>query len=204
MEAKAQIDTSKDADFARALQTAGLAADLTGAELSKIVQGVTEPRIDLRRMDILERYYAARGDSNEGARRAKADRFFVHNVRDAVTAHQVVARLAMLNPEISPVYLQRIGTDDGPLVLRAGDHFSAVADDDDESADADTVAIRAIIRAFNALLDRSGVSVRLIPLLPNDARELYLGVNKDGGLALLQAGYLELLTEESLGEFAHW
>ncbi len=204
MEAKAQIDTSKDADFARALQTAGLAADLTDAELSTIRRGVTEPRIDLRRMDILEHYYAARGNSTEGTRRAKADRFFVHNVRNTVTAHQVVARLAMLNPEISPVYLQRIGTDDGPLVLRAGDHFSAVADDDDESSDADTVAIRAIIRAFNALLDRSGIAVRLVPLLPNDARELYLGVNKDGGLALLQAGYLELLTEESLGEFAHW
>ncbi len=204
MEAEAQIDESKDSEFVRTLQGAGLAADLDETELATIARTVQESQVDVRRMEILESYYDGRGNPHDGTRRAKADRFFAHHERDAVTAHEVVARLAILNPEISPVHLQRIGTDDGPLVLRSGEHFSAVADDDDDGSEADTVAVRAIVRAFNALLDRAGIEVRLVPVRPDDNRELYIGANKDGAAALLRAGYLESLTEESLAEFAHW
>ena len=51
--------------------------------------------------------------------------------------------MANLKPESAAVKLQRIGTDEGPLVLRAGEHFSAITDEDDEDAETGTVAVRA-------------------------------------------------------------
>jgi len=113
--------------------------------------------------------------------------------------------LASLNPEVAPVELQRIGTDDGPLVLRAGEHFSAVADDDDdEEAEQGTVAVRALVRALNVLLDKAGVAERLISLVPDDSRELYVGVTQEGAMTLLKGGCTELSVPAALREFAGW
>jgi len=102
------------------------------------------------------------------------------------------------------VELQRIGADDGPLVLRAGEHFSAVTDEDDEDAEGGTVAVRALVRALNALLAKAEVSERLVPLVPDESRELYVGVTEEGAMTLLQGGCTELSAVAALREFASW
>ena len=111
-----------------------------------------------------------------------------------MSAHQLLSSLAELNPEIGPVSLQRIGGAEGPLVLRSGEHFSAVTDEDDEDAELGTVAVRAL----------AAVDERLVPLVPDEKRELYLGVTEQGAMTLLQGGCTELTAVAALREFAGW
>ena len=143
-------------------------------------------------MDILGLYYRGNDDASVAARRRSGDRFFMHNDYFSVNAHQLVSSLANLNPEIASVQLQRIGTDEGPLVLRAGEHFSAITDEDDEDAERGTVAVRALVRALNSLLAKAEVNERLVPLVPDESRELYVGVTEEGAMTLLQGGCTEL------------
>jgi hypothetical protein len=196
--------SKRDEDFVRLLNAAGLACELDTKQLSAITSGVEESRIDSRRMDILELYYRGNEDASVASRRRNSDRFFLHNAYFSVNAHQLVSSLASLNPEIAPVELQRIGADDGPLVLRAGEHFSAVTDEDDEDAEKGTVAVRALVRALNALLAKTEVSERLVPLVPDESRELYVGVTEEGAMTLLQGGCTELSAVAALREFASW
>lgn len=194
----------RDEDFVRLLNAAGLACELDLTQLSTITSNIDESRIDSRRMDVLELYYRGNNDASVATRRRKSDRFFMHNDHFSVNAHQIVASLATVNPEIAPVQLQRIGADDGPLVLHAGEHFSAVTDEDDEEAERGTVAVRALVRALNALLAKVDVEERLVPLVPDDSRELYVGVTEDGAMTLLQGGCTELSAAAALREFASW
>ncbi len=196
--------SKRDEDFVRLLNAAGLACELDPRQLSAITSNLEESRIDSRRMDILELYYRGNDDASVASRRRNSDRFFMHNDYFSVSAHQLVSSLANLNPEIAPVNLQRIGTDDGPLVLRAGEQFSAVTDEDDEDAEQGTVAVRALVRALNALLAKAEVSERLIPLVPDESRELYVGVTEEGAMTLLQGGCTELSAVAALREFASW
>jgi len=196
--------SKRDEDFVRLLNAAGLACELDTRQLSGIASDLEESRIDSRRMDILEQYYRGNEDASVALRRRNSDRFFLHNDYFSVNAHQLVSSLANLNPEIAPVELQRIGADDGPLVLRAGEHFSAVTDEDDEDAENGTVAVRALVRALNALLAKAEVSERLVPLVPDESRELYVGVTEEGAMTLLQGGCTELSAVAALREFASW
>ncbi|UCF48748.1 MAG: hypothetical protein JSU89_16555 [Myxococcales bacterium] len=196
--------SKRDEDFVRLLNAAGLACELDPGQLSAITSNLEESRIDSRRMDILELYYRGNNDASVASRRRNSDRFFMHNDYFSVNAHQLVSSLADLNPEIAPVKLQRIGTDDGPLVLHAGEQFSAITDEDDEDAEQGTVAVRALVRALNALLAKAEVSERLIPLVPDESRELYVGVTEDGAMTLLQGGCTELSAVAALREFASW
>jgi len=196
--------SKRDEDFVRLLHSVGLACELDPTLLSGIAPMVAESRIDSRRMDILGLYYRGNDDASVAARRRASDRFFLHDDYFCVNAHQLVASLAKLNPEIGSVKLQRIGADDGPLVLCAGEHFGAVADEDDEGAEKGTVAVRALIRAFNALLAKAQVRERLIPLVPDESRELYVGVTEEGALTLLQGGCTEISAVAALREFASW
>ena len=196
--------SKRDEDFVRLLHAAGLACELDTRQLASIASTLEESRIDSRRMDILELYYRGNDDASVATRRRASDRFFMHNDYFSVTAHQLVAALGDLNPEISPVELQRIGGGDGPLVLRTGEHFSAVIDEDDEDAEGTTVAVRALVRALNALLAKAEVAERLVPLVPDDAREFYVGVTEDGAMTLLQGGCTELSAVAALREFASW
>ena len=204
LHAEGTVDSKRDEEFVRLLNAAGLACELDGPQLFRITRELREARVDVRRMDILERYYSAHQDSSVSSRRRTSDRFFAHHDDNRVTAHQLVATLAQLHPEIAPVKLQRIGTDDGPLVLRAGEHFSAVTDEDDENAEDGTVAVRALVRALNALLARALVNERLIPLIPDQNREIYVGVTEEGAMTLLQGGCTELSAVAALREFARW
>jgi hypothetical protein len=196
--------SQRDEDFVRTLNAAGLACELDTKQLSAIASNLEESRVDSRRMDILGLYYRGNDDASVAARRRSSDRFFMHNDYFSVNAHQLVSSLANLNPEIAPVKLQRIGTDEGPLVLRAGEHFSAITDEDDEDAETGTVAVRALVRALNALLAKAEVSERLVPLVPDESRELYVGVTEEGAMTLLQGGCTELSAVAALREFASW
>ncbi|MBW1755903.1 MAG: hypothetical protein JRJ80_07005 [Deltaproteobacteria bacterium] len=196
--------SKRDEDFVRLLNAAGLACELDTKQLSAIASNLDESRVNSRRMDILGLYYRGNDDASVAARRRSTDRFFMHNDYFSVNAHQLVSSLANLNPEIAAVKLQRIGTDEGPLVLRAGEHFSAITDEDDEDAETGTVAVRALVRALNALLAKAAVSERLVPLVPDDSRELYVGVTEEGAMTLLQGGCTELSAVATLREFASW
>lgn len=196
--------SKRDADFVRLLNAAGVARELDQELLSTITVTLHDSAIDARRIDILEIYYRGNDDPAVALRRRASDRFFMHDECFSVNAHQLVASLASLNPEVAPVELQRIGADDGPLVLRAGENFSAVSDEEDEDADPGTVAVRALVRAVNSLLAKAGVSERLVPLSRGESRELYLGVTEDGAMALLQGGCTELSAAAALREFASW
>ena len=196
--------SKRDEDFVRLLNAAGLACELDTKQLSAIASNLDESRVSSRRMDILGLYYRGNDDASVAARRRSTDRFFMHNDYFSVNAHQLVSSLANLNPEIAAVKLQRIGTDEGPLVLRAGEHFSAITDEDDEDAETGTVAVRALVRALNALLAKAAVSERLVPLVPDDSRELYVGVTEEGAMTLLQGGCTELSAVAALREFASW
>ncbi len=194
----------RDEEFVRLLNAAGLACELDLAQLSMITTDLEESRVDSRRMDVLELYYRGNNDASIANRRRTSDRFFLHNDHFSVNAHQIVASLATVNPEIAPVQLQRIGAGDGPLVLRAGEHFCAVTDEDDDDAEKGTVAVRALVRALNSLLAKADVEERLVPLIPDDSRELYVGVTEDGAMTLLQGGCTELSAAAALREFASW
>ena len=198
------VAAERDHEFVRLLNAAGLASELDSTELTMITSGLEESRVDSRRMDILERYYRGNADASVASRRCAADRFFMHDDDFDVSAHQLVAWLATLNPEIAPVTLQRIGAEDGPLVLRAGESFSAVSDEEDEDAEKGTVAVRALVRALNALLAKASVTERLVPLVPDQSRELYVGVTEEGAMTLLQGGCTALSAVAALREFAGW
>jgi hypothetical protein len=198
------VYSKRDEEFVRLLHAAGLACELDSKQLGSIASTIEQSRIDSRRMDILELYYRGNDDASVAIRRRSSDRFFLHNDYFSVNAHQIVASLADLNPEIAAVELQRIGGGDGPLVLRAGESFSAVTDEDDEEVESGTVAVRALVRALNALLAKVDVAERLIPLVPDESRELYIGVTEEGAMTLLQGGCTELSAVAALREFASW
>lgn len=196
--------SKRDEEFVRILNSAGLACELDHEQLGQIASELDEERVDSRRMDILERYYRIEDESDAAAKRRATDRFFHHHDEFAVNAHQIVEKLAQLNAEISTMTLQRIGAEDGPLVLRAGEHFSAVTDEEDDQGGAGTVAVRALVRALNALLAKASVGERLVPLVPDDVRELYVGVTEEGAMTLLQGGCTEISAVQALREFASW
>ncbi len=196
--------SKRDEEFVSLLNAAGLACELDAQQLATIASNLTEERIDSRRMDMLELYYGGNEEASLASRRRASDRFFAHHADFVVNAHQIVATLAELNSEIASVKLQRIGNDGGPLVLRAGEHFCAVTDEEDETGESGTVAVRAIVRAMNALLSKSGVGERLVPLVPDETRELYVGVTEEGAMTLLQGGCTEISVVQALREFASW
>ena len=196
--------SKRDDDFVQLLHSAGLACELDAQQLSAITSNLEDSPVDSRRTDILELYYRGNDDASIALHRRSSDRFFMHNEYFSVNAHQLVTSLASLNPEVAPVELQRIGTEEGPLVLRAGEHFSAVTDEDDEGAEHGTVAVRALVRALNVLLSKAGVDQRLVSLVPGESRELYVGVTEEGAMTLLQGGCTELSAAAALREFASW
>ena len=84
------------------------------------------------------------------------------------------------------------------------DAYEVPQAEDDEDAETGTVAVRALVRALNALLAKAAVNERLVPLVPDDSRELYVGVTEEGAMTLLQGGCTELSAVAALREFASW
>lgn len=209
-----------DVGFVHSLRGAGLLEDLSDTLLQVFLErlGATQDA-DARRVDLLELYYQAGGDSELARRRVVQDRFLLHHGEDETSAHEIVRRLLALLPELpTSVRLERIGenSDDGPLVLRGGDHLSAV-DDEEEEGNLDTgeidlssleeqptIAVRSLVSAVNVLLERHDVRRRLLLLRSDGAREVYVATGPTEAAALCKHGCLELEDPSELFEFAAW
>lgn len=215
----AQLLDEDDRDFLEAVRGAGLLSELDEEELLRVASEVSEGDADERCVTLLELYYAAGGDAEASTRRRRADRFFLQRVGQPATAAGLVARLVALTPELDAVALERIGGGDGPLVLRAGEHFAAVLDDYEEEADTGEldlreaeqrksgvpmVTVRGLVRALNVLLDRRGVRERLVALRGDHEREVYAGLGVAEAMQLTRAGYLEDDDAEDVMDLGAW
>lgn len=208
--------------FVSALRDAGLAPDLAGDELRRVaslIRPADQESTVSRRIDLLEAYYAAAGEPSISRARRSVDRFFMQREGDAVTAKQLVARIAELAPELGPIALERVGgTKDGPLVLRAGEHLAALLDDYEESLEtgdidlreleearnrATMVTLRGLMQATNTLLERNNVRERFVAVLSDEAREVYVATPLTEAIDLARAGHLED-DVESVVELGCW
>jgi hypothetical protein len=216
----------KDAAFLAALRDVGLLPDFAGEELARSLAGArAKGRKDgstAFRMDLLEFYYNASGDERLARTRRQVDRFFVHHESEVVTATALLERLSGLAPEIGAIALERIGVgEDSTLVLRAGDDFIALLDDDDEAvATGETdlnalegrssgvpssmVTVRGLIRGVNVLLGRRDVRERLVPLRSDVMREVYIAVPLTEAIELARGGHLEEENAEDVMELGGW
>jgi hypothetical protein len=215
----AQLLDEGDVGYLEALKQAGLLGELDEEELLRVASEVEESDAERRRVELLELYYQAAGDSSAAERRRLGDRFFLQRVGEPATAASLVERLVGLTPELANVELERIGGDDGPLVLRSGEHFSAVLDDYEEEIDTDQfdvgeaearkngvpmVTVRGLVRALNVLLDRNGVRERLVSLRGDEEREVYVQLGVAEAMQLAKDGYLEDVDAEDVMELAGW
>src|SRR5690349_13436222 len=90
----------KAARLASQLRDPGLTSELEGDELLRVATSVGEGLGLSRRIDILEAYYAADGDTARGKGRRRADRFFLQHAHRSTTAAGLVTALAELAPEV--------------------------------------------------------------------------------------------------------
>lgn len=215
----------KDAAFLAALRDVGLLPDFAGEELARSLAGArAKGRKDgstAFRMDLLEFYYNASGDERLARTRRQVDRFFVHHETEVVTASALLERLSGLAPEVGPIALERIGSgEDSTLVLRAGDDFVALLDDDDEAigtgetnlnalertsgVPSSMVTVRGLIRGVNVLLGRRDVRERLVPLRSDAMREVYIAVPLTEAIELARGGHLEEQNAEDVMELGGW
>lgn len=217
-----QLLDPDDLEFVKALREVGLARELDGEELLRIATAVGEGHGIPRQIDMLEAYFAADGDASRARQRRLGDRFFLQRADHATTAAGLVSKLAELAPECGKIALERIGGgNDGPLVLRAGEHFAALLDDYEETLDTDEidlreieerrrqgevtmVTVRGLVRAVNALLDRNGVRQRLIALRSDADREVYVATGVTEAIQLARAGWLDDDDVEEMMELAGW
>jgi hypothetical protein len=218
-----QLLDPADLDFVHALRAAGLLDEFEGEELRRVATSVGKSSSGLaRKIDLLECYYGAGGDALRARGRRLRDRFFLQRVDESVTAATVVARLSELAPEVGPIAIERIGAgNDAPLVLRAGDYFAALLDDDEESLDTDEidlreieerrkrggrrmVTLRGLVRALNMLLDRHGIRERLIALRSDERREVYVATSLGHAIELARGGWLEDEEVEDVMELGAW
>ncbi len=201
----------EDLRFINELSAAGLLGDLDGDELQRLLGSRAGQAEASRHLDILAAYYGGAGDRTRAERRCASDRFFLLSDQDQTSGKGIAAALATLSPEVDEISMERIGSDDGPLILRCGDHVAAIVDEYEESLDTDEIDLRdlderasvtaqSIVQAVNILLDRHGADRRFVPLLGDISREAYVAVTQTGAVDLCRAGFLELDTKEELFE----
>lgn len=191
-----------DAEHFEALRSAGICGDLTDMLLMVLQERVGAKDQDVRRLDLLEHYYDANGDPATSDRRAEADRMVLFRSDNGASGRAVVSALAHTHPALADTRLERLGGDDGPLVLRCGEHFSAI--DDESTDDASTVAVRSLVAAFNVLLERVEEPRRLVPLRGDGKREIYVALEIDAAIGLCLADHLEEMTTNELVAIACW
>lgn len=192
-----------DSIYFEALRGAGLLQDLNDVLLHVLQERVGSKDEDARRLDLIELYYDANGDIPTAERRWERDRIVLLRADNGATARQIVSALAQTHPSLVDARLERLGGDDGPLVVRSGDHMSAV-DDEDASAPANTVAIRSLVAAFNVLLERQGEQRRLVPLRGDGRREVYVALPTEAAISLCLAGHLDEMSTNELITLAGW
>jgi len=209
----AQLLDPEDLAFLDALKTAGLMAELDDDELLRIASEAESTDRETRWVELIETYYEASED------RRSADRYFTQRVGQPATAALLVERLSSLLPELGGMSLERIGGDEGPLVIRAGEHFCAVLDEHEEEMDTDQidlsdledrgpeiphVTVRGLVRSTNVLLDRHEVRERMISLRGDLEVEMYVFLGITEAMPLANAGYLEDEDPEDVMELAAW
>lgn len=209
----AQLLDPEDLAFLDALQAAGLMSELDDDELLRIASEAESSDQETRWVQLIETYYAA------DASRRGGDRYFTQRVGQPATAAGLVGRLAELLPELEGMALERIGGEEGPLVVRAGEHFCAVLDEHEEEMDTDQidlsdledasrdvphVTVRGLVRSANVLLDRHGVRERMISLRGDLEVEMYVFLGITEAMPLANAGYLEDEDPEDVMELAAW
>ena len=211
---------AEDVLFVNHLSAADLLGGLGQRELRRLGEHLEGRGVE-RRTSLLEHYYEADGDPTAAAARRADDRFFSASRAEDVTAQDLVARLAAVNPEIEDVTLERIGPVDGPLVLRSGEHVAAIDDDEeDEEEDDDatevgastraaedgrpTIRVRSLVQAANRLLQRADVRDRMVALSSEADREVYVGLSLQSALALVREDLLDDEDPEAVMEFAGW
>ena len=190
--------------FVGALRAAGVATELTDDELARIAPDMrsTDPRG--RRTDLLAAYYAAAGDALTAQRRQATDRWFLYRSEDELTAPQLLARLLNVVPELSGAELERVGGQNGTLVVRAGEDICALEDERDDDG-GPTVSVCDLVRAINVLLDRRLVRARIVGLLGDGTREAYVGLpSVTAAIALSSADYLAVVDAEALLDLTGW
>lgn len=214
----AQLLEDEDIAFLEALKKAGLLGELDDEELLRVANEVEEDEDQERRhVDLLEVYYLANGAEDVTERRRLADRFFLQRAGEPATAAGLVERLAALVPELEQVTLERIGGEEGPLVLRSASHFAAVLDHFEEEADTDEidlrsldpdevpmVTVRGLVHALNVLLERGSVRQRLVSLRGDAEREVYVWLSVADVATLSRGGYLEDEDLQDVMELAAW
>jgi len=202
------LPEDEDRAFFTALSEAGVLEELGDTLRLVLSEQAGVGDADKRRLDLVEFYYAASGDESTSRRRRLKDRFFAHHDDQPTSAKQLVESLQEILPELEGVHLARIGgDDDGPLVLRSGELFAAVADEtDDEEADEESgqITVRGLVHAMNVLLDRAGVRERLVALPGDGRREIYMGLPLASAMVLCREGLLDAEDPEELMDAAAW
>lgn len=209
----AQLLEPEDLAFLDALAKAGLVSELDDDELLRIASEAESTDRETRWVQLVETYYATTEE------RRTADRYFTQRVGEPATAAGLVSRLSALLPELGGMTLERIGGEEGPLVIRAGEHFCAVLDEHEEEMDTDQidlsdledhsrdvphVTVRGLVRSTNVLLDRHGVRERMISLRGDLEVEMYVFLGIAEAMPLANAGYLEDEDPEEVMELAAW
>ncbi len=204
------------AAFISALRDVGLLGDLNDGLLNALLERLPPTHDeDVRRTELMRLYYVEAPSDGGVARRTK-DRLLLHDAESGDSAREIVRRLVECSPEVGALSLERIGTDDGPLVLRTrSDTFSAVLEADDDDLDtgqidlseldaSPTVAVQALVRAVNILLDREDVRERFVLLCCDGRRECYVRVSLADALALCTAGHLASDEDEAVLDLGAW
>jgi hypothetical protein len=174
-----------------------------------------------RRLDLLVAYYGVENDPLAAQRRQATDRWFLFQAADALTAPQLLARLLDVVPELQGTELERVGGQDGTLVVRAGDDVCALEDEREEDVGtqstpssgpasgaqprASTISVCDLVRALNVLLDRRSVRARLVGLIGDGSRDAYLGLPSVTSAIVLSSGdYLAVADAEALLDLTGW
>jgi hypothetical protein len=212
--------THADLVLVNQLSASRLLTELDGPELRAICEALGGDGPG-RVLDLVERYYAASGDADASLRRRRGERYFACRSSEAVTARELVKRLNAINPELTGpdgrpgVKLEKIGGDDGALVLRWGDHFAGIEDDEEEldtgeidlrdlDPHSQTVTVRGLVHAINRLLDRAEIRDRMIALRSDGEREVYVGLSLADAMTLCREDLLDEDDPEELMEQAGW
>lgn len=195
----------EDAAFVAAIRAAGIASELTEAELARLVPNLPSGDVCVRRTDLLAAYYEAGGDALAAQRRQATDRWYLFRAEDGLSASQLLAGLLGVVPELNGAELERVGGAHGTLVVRAGDDVCALEDEREDEPGQVTVSVCDLVRAINVLLDRRLVRARIVGLIGDGAREAYVGLPSVTAAITLSSGdYLAVADAEALLDLTGW
>ena len=210
-------DGNSPRSFVRTAQACDLMSHLDAETLEALIAGPPSLGDDsaTQRVAIMRRYYNGPVDEAVCRAREEDDRYVLFETGKGTTGIDLIALVESRVPEVAPLSLERIGVADGPLVVRSGgDILSAVLEDeiDLDSGQVDlseldsipTVAVRAVMRAVNIVLDRRGVEERFVLLAADDSCECYVMVAQESALRLCSEGHMEDHDDQAVRDLGAW